>query len=79
MFSVQYDVGQRVRVSSRSLSGPRSGGEFKVVRCYPVDGMEPLYRIKSVSSPHERMVPGRELRRVSSDPADPNALFRTKS
>jgi hypothetical protein len=41
-------------------------------------GMEPLYRIKSVSSPHERMVPGSEIRRVPTNALSPDAVFRTK-
>jgi hypothetical protein len=77
MFNPQYEAGERVRVSSRSLSGPSSGDEFKVIKRYPVEGMEPLYRIKSVSSPHERMVPGSEMKRVPTKALNPDAVFRT--
>ena len=63
-----YGAGHRVRVSAFSLSGPVTTDEFKILRRYRVESGEPMYRLRSIREPHERMVPENELLR--SAPAE---------
>lgn len=69
-----FSSGDVVNILSRSLSGPATKGEFTIVRSYPVEHMEPVYRIRSVVDQQERMVPGSELRRAAT-PTDPFSAF----
>jgi hypothetical protein len=59
-----YIRGDIVRIMSRSLSGPATCGNFTVLDVYPVEHMEPVYRIRGLGKGPERMVPGSELRLV---------------
>ena len=56
-----FDVGNHVRVSAASLSGPATKGEFRIEERYAVEGREPLYRLSSIEGATERMVPESEL------------------
>jgi hypothetical protein len=61
-----YSAGCHVRVSDASLSGPATMGEFEIMRRYPVEGGEPMYRLRSIRGRDERMVPGNELMQSGS-------------
>jgi hypothetical protein len=61
-FDYELRRGDVVRIASRSLSGPGTGGDFTVLSAYPVEYMEPVYRIRSIRTRDERMVPGSKLR-----------------
>jgi len=67
----QYAVGDQVRVSRRSLSGPPTAGAFEIVGFYRVENDEPMYRLLSIQDRVERMVPQRELRPIGLGPRDP--------
>jgi hypothetical protein len=56
----QFQPGQMVRLA-RGLLNRGTGGDYKVVRQVPYDGIEPQYRIKSDREPHERIAKGCEL------------------
>jgi hypothetical protein len=64
-----YGAGHRVRVSAFSLSGPPTTGEFEILRRYPVESGEPMYRLRDIREPHERMVPENELIRSAPAPS----------
>lgn len=75
MTDAMFASGDVVNILSRSLSGPATRGDFTVIRAYPVEHMEPVYRIRSVVDRQERMVPGSELRRVAPPPTDAFSAF----
>ena len=65
MEAQHYLIGDRVHVSKRSFSGPVTADEFEIVGEYPVEGDQPMYRLKSLRFPVERMFPQGELLRVN--------------
>jgi hypothetical protein len=52
--SVEFKPGRRSAISTSSFN-------YKIVRLLPVQGEDPLYRIKSVGEPFERVASEREL------------------
>jgi hypothetical protein len=59
----KYKVGQSVEFRpGRSAMSTTSSG-YKIVRLLPVEGEDPLYRIKSVAEPFERVAREHELSR----------------
>jgi len=64
-----YGAGHRVLVSVFSLSGPATMGEFEILRRYPVESGEPMYSLRSIREPYERMVPENELMQFTPSPA----------
>jgi hypothetical protein len=61
MIPHKYKVGQSVEFRpSRSAMSITSAG-YKIVRLLPMEGGDPLYRIKSVGEPFDRVAREREL------------------
>jgi hypothetical protein len=58
-----YVIGDHVHVSKRSFSGPVTKDEFEILGKYPVEGAEPMFRLRNLRLQSERMVPQKELRR----------------
>ena len=75
MQSTAFNIGDVVQIASRSLSGSAAKGAFTILRAYPVEHMEPVYRIRSLEDRQERMVPGSELRRAPAQRTDPFSAF----
>lgn len=61
-----YAAGQIVGVTSCSLSGPRTGDRFRIVRGYLSENRKPMYHIRSVRGREQRFVPEDELSATSS-------------
>jgi hypothetical protein len=62
MTTHKYKVGQSVEFTpGRRSAKSTSSFIYKVVRLFPVQGEDPLYRIKSVAEPFERVASEREL------------------
>ena len=57
-----FGIGDRVHVSSGSLSGPTTTDEFEIMAHYRVEDREPMYRLLSLRDRAERIVPQSELR-----------------
>lgn len=60
-----YLVGERVYVTSASLSGPESSGPFEIMSVHDVEDREPMCRLLSLRDRAQRMVPQSELRRLA--------------
>jgi hypothetical protein len=56
----KYSVGERVNFAGRVRLGAATG-EYEIVRLLPAEAGQPLYRIKSVLEPHERVVGEEQL------------------
>ena len=56
-----FATGQIVCVAHGSLSGPSTARRYRIVRRYPVEGLPPVYHIRSVGSREQRMVAEGEL------------------
>ncbi len=65
MDSTTYSNDQIVKVAGNSPSGPRTGGDFRVVGFYPMKDRPTLYRIRSLAGRGERVVPAGELTAAS--------------
>jgi hypothetical protein len=61
----RFRVGQSVNYTSGLRRQPGWGGAYKITQLLPAQGDEPLYRIKSVDEPHERVVKETELERFT--------------
>jgi hypothetical protein len=57
-FDYELRRGDVVRIASRPLSARERGGDFTVLSAYPIEYMEPVYRIRAIRTRGERMVPG---------------------
>ena len=60
-----YAVGEHVFVSSGSLSGPATSAVFEIISVHRVENDEPMCRLLSLQDRAQRMVPQRELRRLT--------------
>lgn len=56
-----YAIGQIVSVALGSLSGPRTEGQFRIVRRYLMRHRAAMYHVRSVVDRGQRMVPEDEL------------------
>jgi hypothetical protein len=61
MTSHKYKVGQSVEFRPSRSAMSTSSAVYKVVRLLPLEGQDPLYRIKSVAEPFERVAKEHEL------------------
>jgi hypothetical protein len=61
MTTHKYKVGQPVEFRPGRFAMPASSREYKIVRLLPAEGEDPLYRIKSVGEPFDRVAKEREL------------------
>jgi hypothetical protein len=61
----RFRVGQSVNYTSGLRRQPGWGGAYKITQLLPAQGDEPLYRIKSVDEPHERVAKETELERLT--------------
>jgi hypothetical protein len=57
----KYKVGQSVEFTPIRSAIPSSSRAYTIVRLLPADGGEPVYRIKSITEPFERIAQEREL------------------
>jgi hypothetical protein len=57
----KYKIGQLVEFKPGRTTMPASSREYKIVRLLPADGDDPLYRIKSVGEPFDRVAKEHEL------------------
>jgi hypothetical protein len=57
----KYKVGQSVEFRPRRSAMSTTSAGYKIVRLLPVQGGDPLYRIKSVGEPFDRVAREREL------------------
>jgi hypothetical protein len=57
----KFKVGQLVEFKPGRTAMPASSREYKIVRLLPADGEDPLYRIKSVGEPFDRVAKEHEL------------------
>jgi hypothetical protein len=57
----KYKVGQSVEFTPTRSAIPSASRAYTIVRLLPADGGEPLYRIKSITEPFERIAQEREL------------------
>jgi hypothetical protein len=61
MTSHKYKVGQSVEYRPSRSAMLTSTAVYRVVRLLPLEGEDPLYRIKSVAEPFERVAREHEL------------------
>jgi hypothetical protein len=66
-----YAIGQSVSVAHRSLSGPKTGAQFKIVQRYAIENGPAMYHVRSLSGSGERMVPEGELSPATPSVIDP--------
>lgn len=62
----KFKVGQTVEYNPGSVGVRASSREYKVMRLLPPEGVDLLYRIKSVGEAFERVAKERELSRRHS-------------
>lgn len=60
--SPKFVGGDSVIINRVSLTSAGTRGSYTVIRSYPVEHMDPVYRIRSNETGIERMVPGTEIR-----------------
>lgn len=62
----KFRIGQRAIYAPTGMSARSVGpSEFEIVRKLPVEGLDPLYRIKAVGGVQERVVKEAELQPLS--------------
>jgi hypothetical protein len=62
----KFKVGQMVGYKPGGMGMPASSREYKIVRLLPTEGVDLLYRIKSIAEAFERVAKEHELSRHNS-------------
>ena len=65
-----YAIGQIVRVTAQSRSGPQTKDHFRIVRRYLIKSGHSMYHIRSIVDFAQRMVPEDELSVVMPNVSD---------
>lgn len=71
----EFSSGDLVSITSRSMGDIAVGDQFTVVRSYPVEHGDPVYRVRNVRDQRERMVPGSALRHLAAPRTDAFSAF----
>ncbi|MBB5753338.1 hypothetical protein [Prosthecomicrobium pneumaticum] len=75
MIKIEFSSGDLVSITTRSMGDIAIGDQFTVVRSYPVEHGEAVYRVRNVRDQRERMVPGSALRRLVAPRTDAFSAF----
>ena len=81
MNTYEFHIGDIVVLQSHL--GQRDDAAYEVMRIMPADGPVPMYRLKGVSTPRERVAPEHDLRHATEESArtsedSPTALPRMR-
>jgi hypothetical protein len=67
MTAHKFRVGQLVDFSPNRPGVPAPARNYKIIRLLPPDAGMPMYRIKTIAEPYERVAKESELARLSGE------------